>query len=54
MKKFKDNETLQKLDELGSFSNVKRNPHKNVNKHINNYNIENPKKFKKMIREARQ
>lgn len=43
----------QKLEEIKSFSNIKKKPHKNVHKFVNTYNVENPKKYKRQIREQR-
>lgn len=43
----------QKIKEIRENSKIKRKPHKNVHKIINTYNLENPKKFKKIIRENR-
>lgn len=41
------------MEQVKSFSKIKKKPHKNVHKFVNNYNLENPKKFKKQIREQR-
>lgn len=43
-------ETLEKIK---SFAKLEKKPHKNVHKFVNNYNVENPKKFKQQIREQR-
>lgn len=41
------------MNEIRENIHVKKEPHKNVHKFVNTYNLENPKKFKKMIREQR-
>ena len=41
---------MQKIKENAK---LKRKPHRNVHKITNTYNLENPKKFKKIIRENR-
>ena len=53
MKYFKSDEMKVKMNEIRENSKLKRKPHKNVHKIINTYNLENPKKFKKIIRENR-
>lgn len=50
LKYFKGDEMKETLEKIKSFSSIVKKPHKNVHKFINNYNLENPKKFKKQIR----
>ena len=46
-KYFKSQEMEETLEKIKSFASIKKKPHKNVHKFVNNYNLENPKKFKK-------
>lgn len=48
-KNFQGPEFAEKIKQIESFANLKKNPHKHVNKMVNNFNIENPKKYKKEI-----
>lgn len=51
LKYFKSEEMLESLEKIKGFASIKKKPHKNVHKFVNNYNLENPKKYKKQIRE---
>lgn len=52
-KYFQSEEMNETLEKIQSFSSLKKKPHQHVHKFINNYNLENPKKYKKQIREQR-
>lgn len=52
-KYFKSDEMNETLEKIKGFITIKKKPHKNVHKFVNNYNLENPKKYKKQIREQR-
>ena len=54
LKAFPDEETMEKVDVMKKFLGFKKKNESQFNKMVNNYNIENPKKFKNEITEQRK
>lgn len=51
LKLFNTKKMQENMEEIRKNAAIKRKPHKNVHKIVNKYNLENPKKYKKIIRE---
>lgn len=54
LKAFDDEETKEKVGIMKKFLGMKKKNQSQFNKMVNNYNLENPKKFKNEITEQRK